>query len=94
MKNNNVMVRDELSSVLWQLRREFAVVGVFSMVVNLLMLTPTIYMLQVYDRVMVSQNHMTLLVVSGYIDERPLSRRSRAFRLMWSRRIGERLQAA
>ena len=64
MKNNNVMVRDELSSVLWKLRREFAVVGVFSMVVNLLMLTPTIYMLQVFDRVMLSQSHMTLLVVS------------------------------
>ena len=64
MKNNKVMVRDELSSVLWQLRREFAVVGVFSMVVNLLMLTPTIYMLQVFDRVMLSQSHMTLLVVS------------------------------
>ncbi len=64
MKNKNVMVRDELSSVLWTLRREFAVVGVFSMVVNLLMLTPTIYMLQVFDRVMMSQNQMTLLVVS------------------------------
>ena len=64
MKNNNVMVRDELSSVLWKLRREFAVVGVFSMVVNLLMLTPTVYMLQVFDRVMLSQSQMTLLVVS------------------------------
>jgi ATP-binding cassette subfamily C exporter for protease/lipase len=53
-----------LSEVLWSFRREFLVVGVFSMVVNLLMLTPTIYMLQVYDRVMMSQSYMTLLVVS------------------------------
>jgi ATP-binding cassette subfamily C exporter for protease/lipase len=53
-----------LSKVLWSFRREFLVVGVFSMVVNLLMLTPTIYMLQVYDRVMMSQSYMTLLVVS------------------------------
>ncbi len=64
MKPKNLKLRDELSTVLWGLRREFAVVGVFSMVVNLLMLTPTIYMLQVYDRVMVSQSHLTLLVVS------------------------------
>ena len=64
MKQKNTIVRDELSTVLWGLRREFAVVGVFSMVVNLLMLTPTIYMLQVYDRVMVSQSYLTLLVVS------------------------------
>jgi ATP-binding cassette subfamily C exporter for protease/lipase len=34
------------------------------MVANLLMLTPTIYMLQVYDRVMVSQNTGTLVVMS------------------------------
>lgn len=64
MKSKNSIVRDELSTVLWGLRREFLVVGVFSMVVNLLMLTPTIYMLQVYDRVMVSQNQLTLVVVS------------------------------
>lgn len=64
MKSKNSIVRDELSTVLWGLRREFLVVGVFSMVVNLLMLTPTIYMLQVYDRVMVSQNPLTLVVVS------------------------------
>lgn len=64
MKQKNMMVRDELTTVLWGLRREFAVVGVFSMVVNLLMLTPTIYMLQVFDRVMVSQSGLTLLMVS------------------------------
>ena len=53
-----------LSEVLWTFRREFLVVGVFSLVVNLLMLTPTIYMLQVFDRVMMSQSYMTLVVVS------------------------------
>jgi hypothetical protein len=37
---------------------------------------------------------LTLLVGAGYIDEKPLARRSRAFRLMWSRRITERAQAA
>ena len=38
--------------------------GLLSALANLLMLTPTIYMLQVYDRVMVSQNELTLIAVS------------------------------
>ena len=64
MKTPEPLNRNELSRTLWVLRREFLVVGVFSMVANLLMLVPTIYMLQVYDRVMVSQSAGTLLVVS------------------------------
>ena len=54
----------QLSKTLWSFRREFLVVGILSMVSNLLMLTPTIYMLQVFDRVMLSQNQLTLLMVS------------------------------
>lgn len=54
----------ELRTVLRSFRREFAAVGVFSMVTNLLMLAPTLYMLQVYDRVLVSQNELTLLALS------------------------------
>ena len=64
MKTNETAPRTGLSAVLWSFRREFMVVGVFSMVVNLLMLTPTVYMLQVYDRVMVSRSYLTLIVVS------------------------------
>ena len=56
--------RTGLPGVLWSFRREFMVVGVFSMVVNLLMLTPTLYMLQVFDRVMLSQSLTTLTVLS------------------------------
>ena len=56
--------RSELGAALWAFRREFVVVGVFSMVVNLMMLVPTLYMLQVYDRVLVSRNELTLLAVS------------------------------
>lgn len=56
--------RNPLNAILWQFRREFFVVGLFSLIVNLLMLTPTVYMLQVYDRIMVSQNRLTLLAVS------------------------------
>ena len=54
----------ELSRILWSFHREFLVVGILSMVANLLMLTPTIYMLQVFDRVMLSQSQLTLLMVS------------------------------
>ncbi len=64
MKNNNMVLRDPLSTVMWTFKREFLTVAVFSMVVNLLMLTPTLYMLQVFDRVLLSQSQLTLLVVS------------------------------
>lgn len=53
-----------LPAALFALRRELAVVVLVSMATNLLMLTPTVYMLQVYDRVMISQNSLTLLAVS------------------------------
>jgi ATP-binding cassette subfamily C exporter for protease/lipase len=56
--------RSVLTATLWRFRREFIIVGVFSMVANLLMLTPTLYMLQVYDRVLASQSELTLLALS------------------------------
>lgn len=56
--------RSELTSVLWLFRREFLIVGIFSMVANLLMLSPTLYMLQVYDRVLSSMSELTLLALS------------------------------
>lgn len=64
MKTPSFFERSELTSTLWSFRREFVVVGLFSLVTNVLMLTPTLYMLQVYDRVMVSQSELTLLGVS------------------------------
>ncbi|WP_020406219.1 type I secretion system permease/ATPase [Hahella ganghwensis] len=42
----------------------FRSVGVFSAVINLLMLVPAIYMLQVYDRVLASGNGYTLLMLT------------------------------
>lgn len=56
--------RSDLTATLWSFRKEFVWVGLFSMAANLLMLSPTLYMLQVYDRVLMSQSEMTLLVVS------------------------------
>ena len=64
MKMPEIFNKNELSRLLWSFRQELLVAGIFSMVANLLMLTPTIYMLQVYDRVMLSQNMGTLTAVS------------------------------
>ena len=64
MKLPEFFARSPLTRGLWVFRQEFLVVGIFSMVANLLMLTPTLYMLQIYDRAMMSQNQMTLLAVS------------------------------
>jgi len=64
MSSQGFFRRSELTAMLWALRREFMVVGLFSLVANLLLLSPTIYMLQVYDRVLVSRSELTLLVVS------------------------------
>lgn len=64
MKSSKFFERSDLTATLWTFRREFAIVGAFSFLANLLMLTPTIYMLQVFDRVLVSQSELTLLAVS------------------------------
>ncbi|MBV7541658.1 type I secretion system permease/ATPase [Acidovorax sp. sic0104] len=56
--------RGEIAQALWSQRRAWVVVALFSMVVSVMLLTPTLYMLQVYDRVMVSRSELTLLAVS------------------------------
>ena len=47
-----------------KLRGGFVAIAVFSMILNLLMLAGPLYMLQVYDRVLTSQNMETLLALS------------------------------
>ena len=64
MKNPKFFNRSELTRVLWTFRGEFVMVGLFSMLTNVLMLSPTLYMLQVYDRVMASRSELTLLAMS------------------------------
>lgn len=56
--------RSELSEALNRLRHTFFVVGGFSGVINLLMLAPALYMLQVYDRVLASSNVTTLIMLT------------------------------
>ncbi|MES2940911.1 MAG: type I secretion system permease/ATPase [Pseudomonadota bacterium] len=56
--------RSDLAATLWMFRRQFLLVGLLSFVSNMLLLSPTLYMLQVYDRVLSSQSELTLLALS------------------------------
>lgn len=53
-----------LRGILYQFKTEIGALFFLSSIVNLFMLVPTFYMLQVYDRVMISQSELTLLVIS------------------------------
>jgi ATP-binding cassette subfamily C exporter for protease/lipase len=54
----------QLYAGLKHFRRQLFNVGLFSAVINILMLVPAIYMLQVYDRVLASGNEFTLLMLT------------------------------
>ncbi len=56
--------RDEIIASLEAHKTAFWGVAAFSGVINLLYLTPSIYMLQVYDRVLTSRSEMTLIVLT------------------------------
>ncbi|MEJ1298257.1 MAG: type I secretion system permease/ATPase [Candidatus Sedimenticola sp. (ex Thyasira tokunagai)] len=53
-----------LRDILGSLRKGFLQVGFFSMFINLMMLIPPLYMLQVYDRVLTSRSKETLLLLT------------------------------
>ena len=59
-----MMPRTELAEVLFSFRKAFYTAGLFSMFINLLGLVPSIYMLQVYDRVLQSRNITTLVMLT------------------------------
>jgi PrtD family type I secretion system ABC transporter len=53
-----------LADALHQCRRHFVAAAVFSLLINILYLAPTLYMLQVYDRVVPTGGKTTLLFVT------------------------------
>jgi ATP-binding cassette subfamily C exporter for protease/lipase len=57
----------QLLGVLGRFRRELWAMAVFSAVINLLMLSPTLYMLQVFDRVLISRSELTLYTLTGFV---------------------------
>jgi len=55
---------NSLRRYLVMFKNEFVSVAIFSLVTNILMLAPTLYMLQLYDRVFISKNELTLSAVT------------------------------
>jgi ATP-binding cassette subfamily C exporter for protease/lipase len=56
--------KNELDKAVWGLRRSVYPVVLFSFFINLLQLTPTLYMLQLSERVLTSRDEATLLALS------------------------------
>ena len=56
--------RSDLAQVRAGLLHLFGVVGIFSVLVNLLLLTGPLYMLHIYDRVLPSGTQQTLVALS------------------------------
>ncbi|KIO48605.1 type I secretion system permease/ATPase [Nitrosospira sp. NpAV] len=54
----------EIAQALVSFKGAFRTVGIFSAIINLLLLVPALYMLQVYDRVLASRNETTLLMLT------------------------------
>lgn len=61
---NFLKPKNEIEQALLTFKGTFLTVGAFSAVSNLLMLVPSLYMLQVYDRVLPSRNEFTLLMLT------------------------------
>ncbi len=64
MKHAGHSAKNELASALSSCKGAFKTVGVFSAIINLMLLVPSLYMLQVYDRVLASRNQTTLLMLT------------------------------
>ena len=64
MKLVGVQLPRVLSDALADCRRHFVAAAVFSLLINILYLAPTLYMLQVYDRVVPTAGKTTLLFVT------------------------------
>src|SRR3954451_9814080 len=64
MKLAGIELPRVLAEALADCRQHFIAAAVFSLLINILYLAPTIYMLQVYDRVVPTGGKMTLLFVT------------------------------
>lgn len=56
--------QSELKEAILKSKKSFLMVGFFSFFVNLLMLVPPLYMLQLYDRVLTSRSENTLIMLT------------------------------
>lgn len=64
MKTNFSKPKNEITEALQIFKKTFITIGVFSAITNMLALVPSLYMMQVYDRVLASQNELTLAMLT------------------------------
>ncbi|HGL5836613.1 TPA: type I secretion system permease/ATPase [Serratia marcescens] len=64
MTFSQLLQPNEIINAIRQHRRAFWSLGSFTAAINILMLVPSLYMLQVYDRALPSSNGMTLLMLT------------------------------
>ncbi|MEK9802234.1 MAG: type I secretion system permease/ATPase [Curvibacter sp.] len=64
MTSSQILAVAPLRLIVREFRGALLAIALISLLTNLLMLTPTLYMLQVYDRIMISQSGLTLIVLS------------------------------
>lgn len=63
-KKQNKTELSELKEAILVSKKSFILVGLFSMFINILMLVPPLYMLQLYDRVLTSRSEETLVMLT------------------------------
>lgn len=67
VQNKQEVIKSELKSAIMKSKRSFIIVGFFSLFINLLMLVPPLYMLQLYDRVLTSRSEDTLVMLTSIV---------------------------
>lgn len=63
-KMGRLIPRNELIDALMEFKHVVYTILAFTVAINLLMLAPAIYMMQVYDRVLASRNDVTLIMIT------------------------------
>jgi ATP-binding cassette, subfamily C, bacterial EexD len=63
-QNQRKTVNSELKQSILVSKKSFIIAGFFSLFINLLMLVPPLYMLQLYDRVLISRSEETLIMLT------------------------------
>ena len=65
--SHEIEVRSEVKEAVLASKKSFLITGFFSLFVNLLMLVPPLYMLQLYDRVVTSRSNDTLIMLTALV---------------------------
>lgn len=60
----SLLPANEITKALLKFKKVFYAIGIFTAVINILMLVPSLYMMEVYDRVLASRNEYTLYMLS------------------------------